>query len=198
MAGVGVPAAVEAEGAKAWPGVVQCAVRDVLSDVCRWQCGRTVAGDSGSLPGGGIADAGLGVLRELASAPPTVHRAHSSVRQSRSPAARDRVVASSCVTPAERARRVPRSREIVWRVGHARAGARWGLSSPVQCGQPHRTRTADTRFRLIPPSRRLATGKKLGWTSLCGTSQLGWCVPEREWDDPPLGHPTLSWDAPGG
>ena len=44
----------------------------------------------------------------------------------------------------------------------------------------------------------LATGKKMGWTSLCGTSQLGWCVPEREWDDPPLGHPTLSWDAPGG
>jgi hypothetical protein len=33
----------------------------------------------------------------------------------------------------------------------------------------------------------LATGKKMGWTSLCGTSQLGWCVPEREWDDPPLG-----------
>ena len=111
MAGVGVPAAVEAEGAKAWPGVVQCAVRDVLSDVCRWRCGRTVAGDSGSLPGGGIADAGLGVLRELASAPPTVPRAHSSVRQSRSPAARDRVVASCVTRPAERARRVQRSRE---------------------------------------------------------------------------------------
>ena len=119
MAGVGVPAAVEAECAKAWPGVVQCAVRDVLSDVCRWRCGRTVAGDSSSLPGGGIADAGLGVLRELASAPPTVHRAHSSIRQSRSPAARDRVVAS-CVTPApERARRraAESGREIVWRVG---------------------------------------------------------------------------------
>ena len=49
-------------------------------------------------------------------------------------------------------------------------------------------------------SRRtyLATGKKLGRPSLCGTSQLGWCVPGRLWDDPPLSHPTFAWDIPDG
>ena len=44
----------------------------------------------------------------------------------------------------------------------------------------------------------LATGKKLGRPSLCGTSQLGWCVPGRLWDDPPLSHPTFAWDIPDG
>ena len=44
----------------------------------------------------------------------------------------------------------------------------------------------------------LATGEKLGRPSLCGTSQLGWCVPGRLWDDPPLSHPTFAWDIPDG
>ena len=36
----------------------------------------------------------------------------------------------------------------------------------------------------------------MGRPSLCGTSQLGWCVPGRLWDDPPLSHPTFAWDIP--
>ena len=48
------------------------------------------------------------------------------------------------------------------------------------------------------PGYGLATGKKLGRPSLCGTSQLGWCVPGRLWDDPPLSHPTFAWDIPDG
>jgi hypothetical protein len=66
------------------------------------------------------------------------------------------------------------------------------LSALIGCDEMTGVRTVECGKHL------LATGKKMGWTSLCGTSQLGWCVPEREWDDPPLGHPTLSWDAPGG
>ena len=44
----------------------------------------------------------------------------------------------------------------------------------------------------------LATGEKLGRPSLCGMSQLGWCVPGRLWDDPPLSHPTFARDIPNG
>ena len=53
-------------------------------------------------------------------------------------------------------------------------------------------------MRETPDGVILATGKKLGRPSLCGTSQLGWCVPGRLWDDPPLSHPTFAWDIPDG
>ena len=56
----------------------------------------------------------------------------------------------------------------------------------------------DTTGRSHSRERGLATGKKLGRPSLCGTSQLGWCVPGRLWDDPPLSHPTFAWDIPDG
>ena len=64
----------------------------------------------------------------------------------------------------------------------------WSLST-----RPSGSATASS-FLVPPPT--LATGEKLGRPSLCGTSQLGWCVPGRLWDDQPLesshicmGHP---------